>query len=479
MMNKKIDLRKSLARIREYERESVPNHKLKGIGSFAGIVISEHITATEFVIGPLFVLHGATVADVFLGLFFGNLFATLSWALICTPAAVKTRYTVHYQFEKIAGRGLTTIYNVIKSIMFCITVSAMIIVSTSAISPFLNIDAPGLTDLYITNLNWFWLVILVGLIVMAVTISGFEKITRFANLFAPWIPLVLIGAGIAILPELGVYSISDFWTVAQEKIWTGNEVAGQTKYTFIHIFIFSWLCNSTMHIGLSDMSIYRYAKKSYYGYVSGLGMYTGHLLTWISSGILCAVAIQRGNENPSPGELAYMGAGVIGVICILFAGLTSAIPTMYRAGLAVQSSFKNVRLWKITMIICGVSIILSLFPAIISKLDQFLGITALIVSPVGAVIIADLFVFPKLNLETNLAEKKDIYINPAVMSSWIGSVSFGYVIYEFFKLDFYFFVALPAWLICFVLYLTLSLIQQKGMVNKPNFDVYVNDKEKV
>ena len=43
----------------------------------------EHIAATEFVIGALFVSLGATVYDVLVGLLVGNLAAVLSWTLVC------------------------------------------------------------------------------------------------------------------------------------------------------------------------------------------------------------------------------------------------------------------------------------------------------------------------------------------------------------------------------------------------------------
>ncbi|OHX64819.1 hypothetical protein NH26_23730 [Flammeovirga pacifica] len=469
-----MDIKQALNANNEYPNESVPKSRLKGIGSFIGMVIGEHTTATEFVIGPLFVLHGATFTDVFLGLFFGNLMAMLSWALICAPVAVKTRHTIHYELKRVAGTGLLTIYNIIKALMFCVMVSATLIVSASAIAPFLGITPPGLINFEITSINWVWLILVVGTIVMFIAVLGFDYIVKFANLFAPWIPLVFIGSGIAILPELGVHSFSDFWVVANESIWTGVAVTSGTDYSFLHIFIFSWLCNSTMHIGLSDMSIYRFAKKSSYGFVSGLGLYIGHMLTWISSGILCAVALKNGNSNPSPGELAFLGAGFTGIICVIVSGFTSAVPTMYRVGLAVQSSLRRFQFWQITLTMSLISMLLACFPVVVTKLDQVLGIGALIISPLGAVIFADHFIFEKLNLSPFGAEKNKIYINPPVMSAWIGSVSISYVIFNFFGFDYYFFLAFPCWMFCLILYISLTAIQQKIMIKKPTFDVYIN-----
>ncbi len=80
--------------VNEYEREPVPQSKVKGFKEFVGLVAGEHIAGTEFIIGPLFVLHGVGATDLILGLLLGNILATLSWALICAPTAVKTRLTI-------------------------------------------------------------------------------------------------------------------------------------------------------------------------------------------------------------------------------------------------------------------------------------------------------------------------------------------------------------------------------------------------
>ncbi len=55
MKNKLVD---QLDQINEYEHERVPEHKLKSSGSFWGMFAGEHTAGTEFVIGPLFVVHG-------------------------------------------------------------------------------------------------------------------------------------------------------------------------------------------------------------------------------------------------------------------------------------------------------------------------------------------------------------------------------------------------------------------------------------
>lgn len=63
--------------IQEYEREPVPKSAVKSFKEFVSLVAGEHIAGTEFVIGPLFVLHGVSASDLIWGLLIGNTFATL------------------------------------------------------------------------------------------------------------------------------------------------------------------------------------------------------------------------------------------------------------------------------------------------------------------------------------------------------------------------------------------------------------------
>jgi len=455
-------LTEQLGQINEYEREPVPPGAVKGFRSFVGMVAGEHIAGTEFVIGPLFVLHGAGAWDVIVGLLLGNLLATLSWTLVCAPIAVKTRLTIFYQLEKISGVALVTIYNLVNGLLFCVAAAAMIGVSASAIGLLLNVDGPGMTDLYPTSPVWIAIIFGIGAVIAVVSTFGFDRVSKFANIFAPWMPLVFLAAGVAMLPTLGVTSIAEFWEAAETRIWTGVPAPGQTKYTFWHILIFAWLCNSSMHLGLADMSIYRYAKKPSYGLASAFGMYIGHFMAWIASGILCAVALEAGNGSPSPGEIAFLGAGWAGLICVVIAGWTTANPTIYRAGLAAQALLPKQRRWKITLLVGLAATIIACSPAVIAKLDQFLGLYALLATPVGAVVLCDVYLFPKLGLTSNLADVKGLKLNWSVLFCWVVTVAICYGLYVWLEADFYFFMALPGWFLGGITYVLFGYLQQRG-----------------
>ncbi len=436
----------------EFDREPVTPDKLQGAGNFIGVYSGEHIAGTEFVIGPLFVAHGVSAIDLFAGLLVGNLLAVLSWAFIVAPIAVRTRLNQYWLLRKITGPYLLFVYNIVNALMFCFLAGSMISVSATAVGLPFDMVMPSLNDLYPNSLTWVVVVLIVGGLVTALAILGFEKLAHFSKIAAPWMMLVFIAAPLAVLPQLGVTSFADFWRVANEKIWTGVPLAGQTKFTFWHIMFFAWFCNMAMHLGMADLTLLRYARKWQYGFLSAFGMYLGHYLAWISSGILCAAAL----GNIAPGPIAYLGAGVSGALCVVIAGWTTANPTLYRAGLALQTATPNWKRWKVTLAAGAVTTIAALFPALMMKLLDFVALYGLLLMPMGAVIFADYWLFPKLKLCANFAEMQSLRF------SWPAGLTWGLTLLFAFALPLeIFFKGLPAWFCAVALYLGFSFIQQK------------------
>ena len=126
-------------------------------------------------------------------------------------------------------------------------------------------------------------------------------------------------SGIVALRQLGVQSFADFWAIWGE----GSEpFPGQIKYGFWHVAIWSWFANAAMHIGMSDLSVFRFARKASTGWTSAAGMYIGHFMAWIAAALLYAVYIKsseaqqfllQGEAPPvAPGPLAYNALGVFG-----------------------------------------------------------------------------------------------------------------------------------------------------------------------
>lgn len=438
----------------EFDREPVSENKLSGWGNFIGMFAGEHVAGTEFVIGPLFVAHGVAAADLFVGLIFGNLLAVLSWAFICAPIAVKTRLTLYWHLRKITGPYLLVAYNIVNALMFCFLAGSMIAVSATAVGIPFGMAMPQLADWLPTSVGWVVTVFAVGAVVTLLAILGFESLAKFAKICAPWITLVFIAAALATLPSLGVDGAGDFWRVAQERIWTGVPLPGQSKFTLWHVMFFAWFANMAMHIGMADMSIFRYARKWYHGFASAAGMFVGHFLAWIASGILFAAATDP--NSIAPGPIAYAAAGVAGAVCVVIAGWTTANPTLYRAGLALNVITPRWTRWKMTLVAGLVTTIAALFPALVMQLLDFVALYGLILMPMGAIIFTDFYLIPKLGLRPEYAEwSKTLFSWPAALT-WVLTLAicFALPVEIFFK-------ALPGWFIACGLYLLLSKMTQK------------------
>ncbi len=445
--------------INEFDREPVSEDALQGSGNFVGLYAGEHVAGTEFVIGPLFVAHGVAAGDLFLGLLVGNLLAVLSWAFICAPIATRTRLNLYWKLRKIAGPNLLFAYNLVNAAMFCFLAGSMISVAATAVGIPFDMTMPGLDDLYPNSVGWVVTVLLVGSVVTILAILGFKKIAYFSKIAAPWMFLVFVACGVAVLPQLGVTSMGDFWTVANEKIWTGEPLSGRVRFTFWHVMFFAWFANMAMHIGMADMTILRFAKKWHYGFASAFGMYLGHYIAWVASGILVALALQNANEV-APGPIAYLGAGVAGLVAVLLAGWTTANPTIYRAGLAMQTITPNWKRWKVTLAVGMITTMAALFPALMMRLLDFVALYGLLLMPMGAVIFADFWLLPKLGLRQDYAEWKQLLFSLPAALAWLLTLGACLLLNLVWDVEI-FFLGLPGWFIATGLYVGLSLAQQR------------------
>ncbi len=447
--------------INEYEREPVPESKTKRFKSFAGMVMGEHVAGTEFVIGPMFLVYGASATDVFLGLLIGNILAVLSWTFITAKTATRIRTTIFYQLEKISGGKVSTFYNVINGLMFTFPAAAMIAVSATAFGVPFGMELSS-TDILPQSLNWVIFVLIVGSVITVVATFGYDLVSKFANIFAPWMPLVFLAGGIVMLKQLGVNSIDSFWEVANEKIWTGIPAEGKPKFTIWHVAAFAWLCNAQMHIGLGDTTIYRYARKWYYGFASALGTFIGHYMAWIASGIMCAAVF----GDITPGNIAYAAMGIVGIFTVVIAGWTTANPTLYRAGLALSVIFPRYKRWKITLIIGITATLLACFPGVITELLNFLAFYALLVAPVGAIVWADVYLMKKIGLKDEYAAKTGISMNWAVILSWSLAFTGAILYFQFYGIKgMHFFLAFPAWIATIILYIIfIKFFQKKNKI---------------
>ncbi|HRT28730.1 MAG TPA: hypothetical protein P5527_02960 [Kiritimatiellia bacterium] len=449
----------------EYEREPVPEHAWLGLKSYVGQFAGEHVAGTELMIGPLFLAAGVSAFDFFAGLFVGNLLAVLSWTLFTAPIATRVRLTLYYHLEKICGRRLVVLYNIVNGVMFTVQAGAMITVSATVLGVFFKFRMPELSDTLPTGFGWIVAVLATGVLFSVVAAKGYRVVAAFANLVAPLMVVMFVVFGVIGFRKMGVTGLDNFWEIASTRIWTGGEPQpGQVKFTFWHVMFFSWFCNMVWHIGMADLSLFRFARKSWYALSSAAGMYLGHFMAWIAASTLYAVQLQADPTNTAvlPGPLAYNACGALGLLVVVIAGWTTANPTLYRAGLAFQALVPEASRAKVTLITGLAASVTAIFPVVIMKLMGFVAMWGMILMPMGAVIFADYWLLPRFGMRRFIAEHVRLPMNWAAGAAWLASVVFSVGLLMAFGADKIFFVSFPSWFVAVLVYVALSRRLQAG-----------------
>lgn len=446
-----------LDELNEFERQPLQPGQLHGPGYFAAVYSGEHIAATEFVIGALFVKLGAGAFDILVGLLVGNLLAVLSWAYVCAPIAVQTRLTLYWYLRKIGGPVVMVVYNVLNALLHCILAGAMITVSASAVRIPFGVAAE--TRWFPQHFSFVLVVVLVGTAVVTLAVLGFKRLAQFSSVCSPWMVLMFIAGALMALPMLGsVHSLGDFWQIAKSQIWTGASAGKGSGIGFWHIVAFAWICNLATHIGLSDMALLRYARRASYGFCSAFGMYLGHYLSWICAGIMGAAAslvMSRPLAELDSGGIAYNALGAMGALCVVIAGWTTANPTLYRAGLALQAATPQWSRGRVTLAIGLATTVVACFPFVFTSLLGFVSLYGLLLMPVGTIVVVEHWLFPRIGFTRYWATRGGARMNwPALVAWGIGLVvalacwTTG-VLHEFF-------LAFPVWFLTAVLYIGLA-----------------------
>ncbi len=448
-----------LDQLNEFERQPVTTERLHGGGYFAAVYSGEHIAATEFVIGALFVNLGAGAFDVLAGLLVGNLLAVLSWACVCAPIAVQTRLTLYWYLRKIGGPVVMIVYNVLNAVLHCILAGAMITVSASAVRIPFGVAAE--TRWFPQHISFVLVVLLVGTVVVTLAILGFRRLAQFASVCAPWMVLMFVAGALMVLPTLGpLRSFGDFWEIARTQIWTGSSTAHGTGIGFWHVAAFAWICNLATHIGLSDMALLRYARRASYGLYSAFGMYLGHYLSWICAGIMgaaAALAMNRPLSQLDSGGIAFNALGAVGALCVVIAGWTTANPTLYRAGLALQAVTPGWSRWRVTLAVGAATTLVACFPFVFGSLLGFVSLYGLLLMPVGTIVVVEHWLFPRIGLTRYWSSRNGLAVNWPALVAWGVALVAALICWTTGILH-EFFLALPAWILTAVVYIALAAI---------------------
>jgi cytosine permease len=170
---------------------------------------------------------------------------------------------------------------------------------------------------------------------------------------------------------------------------------------------------------------------------------------------------------------------------VVIAGWTTANPTLYRAGLALQVATPNWKRWKVTFAAGAFMIFTACIPAVNANLDRIVAYYGLFFVPLGAFIIIDIWLFPKIGLVSHYTEKRNKQFSWPALIAWFTPFLVSLFVYgkdnfpflqrivdgnlpawlENLKMDITFLVG-PEWIIAALLYLILGYIQQKIMRKK-------------
>lgn len=446
------------------EQLPVPPHKLHRWPHFAGLYAAEHVAATEFVIGATFVALGAGIWDILIGLLVGNALAVLSFWLITTPIAIETRLSLFTYLHRIAGDSMAWLYNWANVIIFSVISAAMITVSATAVR--ILFDIPAQAQPYPTDPAFVVLALAVAAIVVLIAVYGFNALTEFASICAPWLMVMFTAGGMVLLPELaesvtGTTTLGDFSTfieVAGSTVFTGTDVDGEPGIGIWEVIGFAWAANTFSHFGLIDMALLRYAKRKRSGLATSTGMMFGHYVAWISAGLMgaaTAAVTQTSIAVLEPGEVAWHALGASGFVIVVVAGWTTANSNLYRAGLAAQAVMPRFSRNKATLLVgLGVAVI-SCFPFIYRSMLPLLTYAGLLLVPIGGIIFAEHHLFPRLGFSRFWARYKGLAHNVPALATWALSLAFACVLNLSDVMPFYY-LFVPTWCVSIAAYTLLA-----------------------
>ncbi len=462
-----MDIEKNVPQVFENLNEEqlpIAKHKLHKWTHFLGLYAGEHVAATEFVIGATFVALGAKTMDILLGLLIGNILAILSWSLITTPIAVETRMSLYTYLNKIAGDKMTKLYNWANVIIFTVISAAMITVSSTAVR--FAFDIPAQLNWYPTNL-WFVLVVLiVGVVVVFVAIFGFNAVSKFSGICAPWLFVMFTSGALVLMPALSFEVVGetmlsgweDFMAIGNQSIWTGTNSDGESGIGLLEVIGFAWAANTITHFGLIDMALLRYAKKKSYGWTTSSGMLFGHYIAWIAAGIMgagTAVIVGKPIVALDPGDVAYYALGWSGFVIVIVAGWTTANANLYRAGLAAQAIFTQYSRKTTTLVVGLVTVIVACFPFVFTQILPLLTYAGLLVVPVGAIVFAEHQIFPRIGLTRYWSSYRQLSTSTPAIASWILGLIFGFGL-DFLNVMSFYYLFIPTWIFTILIYTLLA-----------------------
>jgi len=166
------------------------------------------------------------------------------------------------------------------------------------------------------------------------------------------------------------------------------------------------------------------------------------------------------------GGVAFQALGAVGILAVVIAGWTTSNPTIYRAGLAFQSLNPKWSREKVTLVVGIITAIIACSPFVFSQLLGFLGIMAVIMAPIGAIIFAEHYLFKGMGLTRYWRVGRGDKLNVPAAITWAATALFAYVLGTVFDIHI-FFLFIPTWIAALALYPLLSSIMGAKSAGTP------------
>lgn len=359
---------------------------------------------------------------------------------------------------------MSALYNWANILIFTVISAAMVTVSATAVR--FAFDIPAQLNWYPTNLWFVLIVILVGIFVVFIAMYGFNAVSEFSGISAPWLFTMFASGAIVLMPALSLDVLgktlpsgwSDFINIGNQSIWTGINSDGQPGIGLVEVIGFGWAANTITHFGLIDMALLRFAKKKHYGLATSTGMLFGHYIAWIAAGIMgagTAVILGTSIVQLDPGDVAFYALGWSGFVIVIVAGWTTAITNLYRAGLAAQAVYTRFARKTTTMFVGLAMVIIACFPFVFSQILPLLTYAGLLVVPVGAIVFAEHQLFPKLGLTRYWSKYKNYATSLPAVASWIIGLIFGFGL-NFLDVMSFYYLFIPTWFVTIIVYTILA-----------------------
>ena len=305
-----------------------------------------------------------------------------------------------------------------------------------------------------------------GAVIVFVAANGFQGVSRFASKCVPWMIAIFALAFLMVLPQLSmevgysnIDSPNELYSLFNDYIFAGKPGTGGQQLGMLHVIAFAWGVNTPLHFGLNDMAVFSYAKKKSYGFISAMGMFVGHYFAWIAAGVMGAAASLMLNTDLGlldSGAVTYTILGYAGLLAVVVAGWTTANPTIYRVALSFNTVFKKWSYKKTTYILGTLIVIVACFPVVKSANDVLTYLGDLVCG-MGAVVVAEHFIFPKIGLTRYWCLYKKQNTNWPALIAWACSLLFFVVMLitrpDWLHQNFWF---IPCFLISLVLYIVLA-----------------------